>query len=234
MDVRDVATRDTALLSLLLTLLLAADGGFIIIHLVHLVTPYLPSELYSIETDGGFAEWFQYTKEFWCVLLLAALWRQTGRSWPLGWFLLYLYFLADDSISIHEIGGDIARRHLGFSNALDLRAQDFGELLVTGLAGLGLFSIIAFLYRRSTKEERTIAHDLFLLALTLVAFGVGLDMFHSMIPSENARLAMGMVEDGGEMLTMSVTLWYLLTVVHRGGTAPEPSLVGRVRKLAGR
>ena len=58
----DSPTKEAAQLRLLLTLLLAADAAFIVIHLVHIATPYLLNDLYSIEADGGFAEWFQYTK----------------------------------------------------------------------------------------------------------------------------------------------------------------------------
>src|SRR6185503_334165 len=112
------------------------------IHLVHLTTPYLSGLLYSIETDGGFAEWFQYTKELWTIILAIMIWRRTRRPWIAGWILAFVYFLADDTISIHEIGGDIAYRHLGLGPALGLRAQDFGELLVTGMAGVSLSAII--------------------------------------------------------------------------------------------
>jgi hypothetical protein len=214
---------------LLLILFLAADGVFVALHLVHLTTPYLSDLLYSIETDGGFAEWFQYTKELWTIILAVIIWRRTGRAWIVGWILAFVYFLVDDAISVHEIAGDIAYRHLGFGPALGLRAQDFGELLVTGLTGVSLSAIIFLLYRRANENDRVVCRDLAMLILALVTFGVGLDMLHSMLPTVNLRLAMGLIEDGGEMVTMSVTCWYLLTIADQWGAAPVPSLATRVR-----
>ena len=227
----NAAMDDRGLASLFLGLLLAADAAFVALSIAHFASPYLPGTFYSIEADGGFAEWFQYTKEFWAVILFAILWQKTRRPWVVGWLMLFTYFLLDDAVSIHEIGGDIAYRHLGFGPALGLRAQDFGELLVTGLAAVSLFTIIAVLYRRSTEQERTVSRDLLLLAVVLVTFGVGLDMFHSLIEVESLRIVVGTFEDGGEMATMSVTCWYLLTVNGRGGAPPVPSLVERTRAL---
>jgi hypothetical protein len=212
-----------------LILMLAADAAFVVLSVVHFTSPYLPGTLYSIEAEGGYAEWFQYTKELWAILLLITLWKKTRRPWVVGWLMLFTYFLLDDAMSIHETGGDIAYRHLGFGPALGLRAVDFGEILVTGIAGIFLFTIIAVLYRRSTEEERTVSRDLQLLATVLVTFGVALDLVHSLIRAETLRIIVGTIEDGGEMVTMSVTCWYLLAVTNRGGAAPVPPLVERVR-----
>ena len=219
---------------LFLALLLAADAAFAVIHIVHFATPYLPSTLYSIEADGGFGEWFQYTKELWAIIMIAVLWKRTARPWAIGWLLMFMYFLLDDAVSVHELGGDIVYRHLGFGPALGLRAQDLGELFVIGIVGVSLLAILAYLYRRSNDDERTVSRDLLLLSVVLVIFGVGLDMLHSMIDVMAVRYVMGMVEDGGEMVTMSVTCWYLMTVVDRNGLAPVPSLVDRARSLVSR
>ena len=70
--------------------------------------------------------------------------------------------------------------------------------------------------------------------LVMTNHHVGLDTLHSLVEIMPVRYAMGMIEDGGEMVTMSVTCWYLLTVVDRRGQAPEPTLVARVRGLLGR
>ena len=234
MEPRQTSTETSDPFRLFLVLLFAADLIFIAIHFVHIATPYLHDVLYSLEADGGFAEWFQYTKEFWAIVLAIVVWRRTGRPWIIGWILAFGYFLLDDAFSVHELAGDIAYRHLGLGAALGLRAQDFGELLVTGITGLCLFSIIFLLYRRANENDRAVCRDLTLLVLALVAFGVGLDMVHSMLPGVNLRLAMGLIEDGGEMVTMSVTCWYLMTVADRQGAAPVPSLVQRARRMVTR
>jgi hypothetical protein len=230
MVVRDGDARhDAGRLRRLLAWLLGVDGVFIAIHIVHLATPYLPDLQFSIERERGFAELFQYAKELGVVILMVMLWRRTRWLSAAAWALVFLYLLLDDAISIHELGGDIAYRHLGFGDALGLRALDFGELLINGLAGVVVLAILGIGYRRGSADERAITRDLGLLVGILLAFGVGLDMIHSLIVAYGPRVVVGSLEDGGEMVTMSVIVWYALTVLGRGGAPLQPSLWERVR-----
>jgi hypothetical protein len=234
MSAPGAATERTDTIRLFLLLLLAADVAFFGVHLVHVATPYLPARPYSIEADGGFSEWYQYVKEFWVVILAGILWRRTGNRYFAGWMLLYAYLLCDDSFSVHELAGDIAYRHLGFGPALGLRALDFGELLVNGLMGLAFLVLIGSGYRKADRNAQGISRDLTMLFVVLVAFGVGLDTLHSVITNLSLRHVFGLLEDGGEMVTMSVTCWYMLAVVDRNGLAPVPLLVERARTALSR
>lgn len=75
----------------LLILLILTDIIFIIIHILHKFTVLLPDLLFNIEFDGGYAEYFQYTKEFWIILLLFCLSIKKIKASL--FFLVFTFFL---------------------------------------------------------------------------------------------------------------------------------------------
>ena len=100
--------------SLLLYLFLATDLIFIIVHIIYKSNqvPSLAYAYYSIEEDKGYAELFQYIKEYWIALLLGFLAVQKRSFVYLGWSLLFFYILLDDSVQIHEKLGIIISSQL--------------------------------------------------------------------------------------------------------------------------
>src|SRR5690606_9602662 len=86
----------------LLGLLLCTDLVFIGLHLIHSYTPLLPSHIYSIEQDRSHGEFFQYTKQFWIVLLLALAFLKEVSLTNFGWLMVFCYVLLDDALSLHE------------------------------------------------------------------------------------------------------------------------------------
>jgi hypothetical protein len=57
----------------LLYLFLALDITFIALHIIYTYTGLISNSSFSIEQDRGYAEIFQYFKEYWSVLLLSML-----------------------------------------------------------------------------------------------------------------------------------------------------------------
>ncbi len=201
-------------------LLVSADTAFVIVHLVHELSPFLSNSLYSLETDRGYSEIFQYVKTYWIVIMLAALWRRTRECVYVTWMLLYAYLLCDDAFRIHERGGDAIARHWGYESALGLRAQDFGELTASGVFGLAFLALIGIMYLRSSCDARNASKDLTLLFSVIVFFGVIIDMLHIVAGDGYGKVVFGVAEDGGEMFAMSVVCWYVLNLVQRRGNAP--------------
>lgn len=231
MDTRAARNDQWDALRLFLFLMLASDAFFIGIHLVHISSSTLLQDaLYSIETDGSFSEWFQYVKEGWIALLCFTLWKRTKSVFYVGWALLFGYFLLDDSMSIHEAGGESISRHLHIPPSFGLRPQDIGELIVSAVVGSILLSTIALTYLRAPLNEKNVSRDFFFLVLTIVAFGVGVDTFHSFISNYTShrwiKLTLGMLEDGGEMIAMSWSCWYAIDLCVRNGVA-APTRVWR-------
>ncbi|MGH9877704.1 MAG: hypothetical protein ACRD5H_08705 [Nitrososphaerales archaeon] len=202
--------------------MVSADTAFVIVHLVHEFSPFLSNSFYSLETDRGYSEIFQYVKIYWIVILLAALWRLRREGVYVAWMLLYAYLLCDDAFQIHERGGGAIARHWGYENALGLRARDFGELTVAGALGLAFLVLIGIMYLRSACDARNASKDLTLLFSVIVFFGVIIDMLHIVAGDGYGNVVFGVIEDGGEMFATSAVCWYVLNLLERRGKAPTP------------
>ena len=124
------------------------------------------------------------------------------------WAVLFVYFLVDDSYSIHEQVGRSLKTSFGFEPALALRAQDFGELAVSIIAGAVLLGAMALAYRKSDDAAARAFTRLLLPWLGLLIFcGVFVDMLHiqlwKLFWSPVLNLVCEIVEDGGEMIAAS-------------------------------
>jgi len=195
-----------------LALLLSADAVFIVLHLIRAYTPYLSSSYYSLEKDGGYAEVFQYIKEYWTTGVLAALFVRTRQAVYCTWSLLFGYLLIDDAFQLHErVGRMLSRKgYFGDSPLTGLRAQDFGELTVSAFAGITFLVLIGGTYLLSTPDAKQVSKRLVALLGIIIFFGVFVDMLHSAMESLPGSSILGVVEDGGEMLAVSITCYYVL------------------------
>jgi hypothetical protein len=190
--------------SKILLLLLLADFAFVLSHIIYRIIPG-SNDIYSIDTDGGYAEMFQYIKEYWILIILLILALRRKRIIYFAWSSLFLYFLLDDSLRIHERFGIYLAKYFEFKPMFELRAQDFGELAVSVIVGLLLFSFIGVSYLFSDTVAKRISKHLFIWVMVLAFFGVMVDMLHPIIPMGGS-----LIEDGGEMLVTSIILWYVL------------------------
>jgi hypothetical protein len=92
---------------------------------------------------------------------------------------------------------------------MGLRAQDFGEVTVSALAGTAFVGLIGFFYVRSSDRARNVSRDLALLVFLLAFFGVFIDMVHLALEAVHLP-ALTILEDGGEMVAMSITFSYVV------------------------
>ncbi len=189
-----------------LLLLILADFVFIGVHCINM-TPILSNSLFSIESDFGYAESFQYIKEFWITTLLFILAIKIRCIVYFFWSLLFMYLMFDDIFQIHEKFGVYLGIFFEFQPMLNLRAQDFGELTASTLNGFLLFTFIGASYLISDNKAKRISKYLFVLVMLLAFFGVVVDMLHFAIPF--GKSVLGLIEEGGEMLIMSVIVWFV-------------------------
>ncbi|NJP10442.1 MAG: hypothetical protein HC866_13990 [Leptolyngbyaceae cyanobacterium RU_5_1] len=112
-------------------------------------------------------------------------------------------------MQIHErIGGYIAA-NLSFMPILGLRLQDFGELAVSASAGIILLLSLILAYANGSEMFRKISQDFALLLCGLIFFGVVVDVIHVAINlGGKVNFVLGVIEDAGEMLSVSLILWY--------------------------
>jgi uncharacterized membrane protein len=190
-------------------LFLATDFAFIILHIIHISTDLITSDYFSIERERGYAELFQYIKEYWIALILVILAVKWRSLLCLIWSLLFSYLLLDDCIAIHEKLGGLISQQLAFSPAFNLRAKDFGELLVSASVGLFFLIAIGIAYRFGDRISREISRYLIVMLFALALFGIVGDLLHMAFAWSFLKSFLGLLEDGGEMIVMSVIAWFV-------------------------
>jgi hypothetical protein len=211
----------TAAAFALLVLLLFADAGFTLLHLINVETGWLRGTGISLEYDGGPSEIYQYVKEFWIVVCLLVAFVSTRQRAYLGWATALSYLLVDDAGQIHENVGAWLGERYRFVAPFGLRSQDVGELMVTAIAGLIIVAIVGTALWRGTEQGRRVSRDMGLLMLVLAVVGVVVDVVHVVAYYAQSLLAQVLlvVEDGGEMIVMSaLTAYAFHLATHLGRT----------------
>jgi hypothetical protein len=207
-----------------LILLIMLDLVFFVIHYINALTPLLNSDKFSIGIDRGYAEIFQYIKFASVIILMALILKKTGTKSYLAWILVFAYLLVDDSVRLHDRFGSYVAINLNFDPPFGMRLLDIGELLVSACAALILIPALVMAYKRGSTLFKENSENLILLLGLLVFFGIGMDMIHvaiiSKIPENLMRgvnSILGLLEDGGEMLSASLILWYSFLLMRRNG-----------------
>lgn len=204
--------------TLLLWLFLSADLTYIILHILYKATPFITSAYFSVKRDLGYSEFFQYVKFLWIIILLVYLVKRLKIWGYLAWAAVFLYFLADDAFQLHENVGGIIAGKLDFVPPFNLRLQDLGELAVYAIAGAVLLLGIAISYWHGSKSFRGISIDILLLISILVFFGVVVDMAEIAADlGVFVKETLGLIDDGGEMIVMSVMVWYVFRLALQDG-----------------
>lgn len=205
----------------LLMLFVGTDIAFMALHLLHTYSGFFTDPQFSLTKERGFAETFQYLKEAWIATLLIRFTFRTPNLLYASWSLLFGYLLIDDLFEVHERLGARIAGHFGLPPMFALRPQDFGELAVTASAAVLFSVLIGVGHYRADPATRSFSRSLLGLLVLLVCFGVVVDMIHVMIAHPVWTLALDIVEEGGEMIVMTVILWFVFRSVHR----PRPALL---------
>lgn len=203
--------------SLLLVFLVAVDLVFIALHVTYYLTPLLDVR-FDLGLERGYPEIFGYLKFLAIAGLFEAVRRFTGSSSYFAWTLVFLVLLLDDAAGMHEALGGLIAGHLDFHPPFDLRLKDFGELAAAAAIGSVLLIVAARAYRRGSRTFRKVSHDMLLLMAILVFCGVFVDMAHTAFEDRSlAAGAVGILEDGGELVSSSLMLWYVALLAIRRG-----------------
>lgn len=192
-------------------LLIVADGGFAIAHLINKILAK-PNRLLDLSFDGGYAELFQYVKEFWVAIALYVMFRRTSQLVYLAWSVLFVYIFFDDMLSIHESFGLWISAELGFFPVIGLRARDLGEIAVYGISAIFLITPIIYFHRYSSPQTRQISYNTAAMFGIFIFFGAIADLLHTM--SSSLEVPGGtLFEEGGEMISMSLLASYLIVLL---------------------
>lgn len=160
----------------------------------------------GLTRDGSFSEWVNYAMiAFAAAMFLAAYGRVLARA-LLFLGLLMLFIGIDDSLQYHEHFGGYLVARFDMGALPGLRAQDSGELVAWGLAGLFFAGL---LLRCLTKRQPGDGGVLLAAAVpfgVLIVSGIGLDMATVAVPGRFEFLegVLGIAEDGGEMIAVAL------------------------------
>lgn len=210
-------------LSLLLMLLISSDLLFILLYALSRIYRFTDMTPFRLDIEGSHPEFYQYIKLTWIVILLIYLIVITRYKGYIPWMLVFLYFLADDALQFHERSGRFLGEHLIFEPPFGLLAKDVGELLAFALFGIPLLALLIWTYYRGSPIFKRISKDLLLLVVIFAFFVVIFDLAHAILEPELGRTVnriMTLIEDGGEMLVVSIITWYVFRVAFHRGRPP--------------
>ena len=184
------------------------------------------SEVYggwlSVRVDGGIPEGYQYFKEVALAIMMVRLYRVTGSRVFLAWSALFAFLFVDDAFRFHERMGVWLAGLPGIgalAAAIDVRAVDIAELVsVAPILGLILLTIVVQYWRERPPIKRSVS-VLVMLFVTLLFFGGVMDIIDRVAVTRAAGLVqiLSLIEDGGEMLTMSAMFAYSAALLWRFG-----------------
>jgi hypothetical protein len=218
--------------SFLLRVLIGIDLLLIFAHILVLFNNpavFLDS-IWCLEQDGGVGEIFQYAKELWVVLLFTLLAVRRFQLNHLTWAVLFAYLFVDDAFQLHEKAGELVARASASETIAGMRAEDVGELSVYIVFGLLAVLLIRATLLRSSGETKTICLRFLFIMVLLFTTAVIADLLHSHIVNICAALGipygfdialyygLGIVEDGGELVVMSLAGTYAFDVYRKAMT----------------
>jgi hypothetical protein len=204
---------------LFLGALLVADLFFIGLHVLHTWSPWFKSWMFSIEQDRALPELFQYLKQALLSVGLFVLFLRT-RGWIfLAWAAFFGFLMLDDMLEFHERVGKAVGPTLGLPSVFGLRMDDYGEIAYAGVVGLCLVTFVGLALRRGDLLARRLSSDLLCLLAALAMFAVLFDTLHTIAYFRAPVLAqvLALLEDGGELLVMSLITAYVADTLHNAG-----------------
>lgn len=193
----------------LLVLLVAADFVFVVLHILTINTDLIHRKLFLIGKDYGYAEVYQYIKEFWVVVLLFYLFVRRPSYLLISWCFVFSYIFVDDAFRVHEQVGSFLTEYFGFTRALGLPGYQYGEFVFATIVGAVILIVLGASYFLSDRKHRGVSNSLLFLLAGFFFFSFFIDFIHEFFMDAELGWVFTAIEDGGEMVVMSVVAWYV-------------------------
>ena len=194
----------------LLAVLVCVDVAFIALHVAKPYFEVLRPHYFSLEADRGLSEYYQYFKQAAVVVAMLWCWRRTASPSFFIWSLFFTFMLYDDSHSLHEQVGETLGAAWALPASSGLRPQDIGELLFALAVGVVTLAVLAVVSVRERGVAMVPTVNIMLLLAALAICGVLIDALHVVAYFSGSRFAwlLTVIEDGGELVVMSVIVAY--------------------------
>jgi hypothetical protein len=210
--------------------LLVVDAVLLYLHVVGEMTRFgwidsaFADHAFSLEVEGGYAESFEYAKLAACAVALAGCWSRSRQPIYAALAVVFGIALVDNALGLHERFGHLASGALQPTEALFAGAPvALGELGFFAIEGAVVLTLLLLGLRRSTGRHRLLGIAFLLLLLALGGFGVGVDLLHAIVAQMRYALdrIFTVIEDGGELVLLSVTCALALATFAHVRGAPE-------------
>jgi hypothetical protein len=165
----------------------------------------------DIGTDWSVSEFLNNGKWLAITLLLLLLWYRTRMTTAAGYSVVFAVILVNEVLHLHGKGGTAIAAWLSIGGLAGFRGQDLGELIFWAGLGVAIIFAVGLSHWAAGMDGRRIGRVLLLFVGALVTFAVGIDMLHSSLSWRfRAKPIVGLIEDGGEMITGSLCLAWCL------------------------
>jgi len=196
-----------------LFLLLAIDITLIVLDVINFYHPFRDSNLYDIETNDSYAEDFQNFKWVLMIIALAVLSLSTNNKKYLAWILVFVFLFLEDVFRIHQTLGIFFYHAFGMTSGQ--RGGKIMELFAAAFLGFIFFAPVTEAYKKGDAVFRKHSKIMAILLALFLFCAIVIDQVHRLaIVSYNWKynVVVGILEDGGELITESLLAGYLLSV----------------------
>jgi hypothetical protein len=186
----------------LLIVLLILDALFIQLHRLFLQN--VLDARFALTSERSYPEYYEHAKEMLLVVFAGTLVARYRERLYACWTALFAYLLLDDTFELHERIGAVVSGQVRGSQIFGMPADAAGELVPSAVALLVLVIALAVTWRSASAGARRFTVRISAAVVALGGCGVLLDVIHAFVRRDPWRYRLGMVEEGGEMLVMTV------------------------------
>jgi hypothetical protein len=201
----------------ILIALLVLDACLIAGHILHEVWGRGPFSLtrFSLTYEGGFASLFGGAKMLAAAGMMWVLARRSLAPIDLAWAFALVTIALDDLLELHEGFGRVIADSFALSSPLGGDPVALAELIVWALIGSVVFAVLIVAHTRSGQEPRNRSLRISGIVGLLVFFAIGVDGFNSFVVGGRPNAVSSLIEDGGELVVMSLVLAYVSSILLR-------------------
>lgn len=180
--------------------------------------------LFSLSSNAGFAQAFNSVQTLLLITILLGLAQRTRELLYLALGAVFVVVLLDDALALNQLLGAPLADALGLVDRPRLLAQSTAEMLVYGALALPILALLGAGWRRARPPHRQAGAGFLALLGLLAFFATVMDLVHlAFIKSFfGSRLVLEVIEEGGEMVTLSAALLLALALARHLPASAQP------------
>lgn len=194
----------------LLLALLAVDILLIGFSALHVFVDSFAGERFSIQTERGYGEIFQYIKFLAAAALLGFFATRCSPPFYAVWSFVFGYLAVDDAFQFHERLGAALVDRLGLAQTVrGVGTASMGDVAAMAAIGIVIGAVVLWGYFQGGPRDRAIGRRLLVPVVLLGCAAVLMDAVRSLVHRLWMSRAVIILEDGGEMAAASLALAYV-------------------------